>query len=77
VLQQLYAKNAKKASLKFVEKDRILNDVRDWFVKCMKQKSKDGLLYDTKEFVVLRVDLAKLQHVRFYIDGMFRMHDKF
>lgn len=53
----------------------LKTELKDYYMKL--QEKQDGQLFDSKEFVILSIDTAKLGNVRFYLDCMFNINDKF
>ena len=74
-LKKEFARATKKRSLKFIKSDSIKTELKDYYMKL--QDKQDGQLFDSKEFVILSIDTAKLGNVRFYLDCMFNINDKF
>lgn len=80
-LERQFAKNTEKKSIVFANKEELDSKVKHYWIKLADelQKSKDiGLLFDSREFVLLQIDTKKLPTgFKFYRDSLFEIDGEF
>lgn len=80
-LEKRFAKSTEKKSIVFARNEELDNKVKHYWIKLadeLQKSKKIGLLFDSREFVLLQIDTKKLPAgFKFYRDSLFEIDGEF
>lgn len=80
-LEKQFAKSTEKKSIVFARNEELDNKVKHYWIKLadeLQRSKKIGLLFDSREFVLLQIDTKKLPAgFKFYRDSLFEIDGEF